>query len=87
MPGELLSTRELAGTVGESEATVSFWARSGLLDFSRRNGRARVFPAAENVARIRFIRAQQRRPEVCSLRELRAQILQGKHRPRRQSRS
>jgi DNA-binding transcriptional MerR regulator len=76
----LVSTQELASSAGEKVATISFWARRGLLDFRRTNGRTRLFPLEENLNRIRYIRARQGGPDVCLLNDVGIELKRGAHR-------
>lgn len=75
-----LTTVELARTVNEKVSTISFWAQQGLLQFHRQNGRKRVFPGPENIARVHYIRQRQSSP--VKLAELRSEIGRGRHLPR-----
>lgn len=79
MAEEQLSARQLARAVREKETKISFWARQGLLVFERVNGRTRVFPAAENIQRISYIKERQRQPQGCGLKEIRNDLNRNKH--------
>ncbi len=80
MAEEQLLARELAEAVGEKESRISFWARKGLLVFERINGRTRIFPAAENISRVRYIKQRQREPEGCLLNDIYDELNRGLHR-------
>jgi DNA-binding transcriptional MerR regulator len=84
---EQLLVQELANAVGEKVSTISFWAHKKLLVFERKNGRTRVFPASENILRIRYIRQRQRLPQGFGLVEIRRDLDNNKHRIRLQKKS
>jgi DNA-binding transcriptional MerR regulator len=87
MPEKLLTAQQLARTVKEPVSTVSFWAQEKLLTYQRKNGRTRLFPATENLSRIKYIRERQSRPEGCRLDEIKDELAQNQHHQGRVRRS
>lgn len=79
MTEKWLSAQQLARKAKVPLSTVSYWARESLLTYQRKNGRTRLFPEAEAIARIRYIRDRQSRPEGVRLDEIRRELGQGRH--------
>ncbi|WP_370870814.1 MerR family transcriptional regulator [Bradyrhizobium sp.] len=80
MTEKFLSAQQLARKTKERLSTVSFWAQEELLTYQRKNGRTRLFPETETVARVRYIRERQSHPEGVLLDEIRKELSQGRHR-------
>jgi DNA-binding transcriptional MerR regulator len=83
MTEKYLSAQQLARRARLPLSTVSFWAREEMLTYQRKNGRTRLFPEAETIARIRYIRERQSQPEGVRLDEIRKELSQGRHQPAR----
>ncbi|GEM_PF-2125763 len=77
-PDELITFEKLKSLSGINHTRLQHWFRQKLLKFEY-NGRTRLFPKEENLARIRFICVRRRGDHPVLLDEIRKCIDNGEH--------